>query len=172
MNKNIIEVDVNIDKPNEMINFAKTLKQVIVEQKMYANIQGKNYPLVEAWQFCGAVLKCLPVIESLKELSVDGEVKYRAKVNLKRIDTGDIIGCGIAICSNKEKGKEYFLEYAIASMAQTRAVGKAYRNSFGWLMKLAGYEATPSEEMDFMKNKEENTKEKIMEVYKNERDNT
>jgi hypothetical protein len=172
MDNKMIKVDVNIDKPDEMINFAQTLKKVIVEQKMYANIQGKNYPLVEAWQFCGAVLKCLPIIESLKDISVDGEVKYRAKVSLKKIDTGDIIGCGIAICSGKEKGKEYFQEYAIASMAQTRAVGKAYRNSFGWLMKLAGYEATPSEEMDFMKNKTENTKEQIMEVYKNERNNT
>ena len=32
-------------------------------------------------------------------------------------------------------------------MAQTRAIGKAYRNVIGWVMKLAGYEATPSEEM-------------------------
>ena len=32
-------------------------------------------------------------------------------------------------------------------MAQTRAIGKAYRNLLGWVMKLAGYETTPSEEM-------------------------
>ena len=32
-------------------------------------------------------------------------------------------------------------------MAQTRAIGKAYRNLIGWVMKMAGYEATPKEEM-------------------------
>ena len=34
-------------------------------------------------------------------------------------------------------------------MAQTRAIGKAYRNLLAWLMKAAGFEATPAEEMDF-----------------------
>jgi hypothetical protein len=33
-------------------------------------------------------------------------------------------------------------------MAQTRAVSKAFRNVFGWLMKVSGYEATPFEEME------------------------
>ena len=146
---NIIKVDVNIERPNELIEFAQTLKKVIVEQKLYANIQGKNYALVEAWQFCGGILKALPVVESVKDLSDENTIRYRAKVNIKRLDTQEIIGSGIAICTNKEKGKQYFEEYAIASMAQTRAIGKAYRNAFGWLMKLAGYEATPAEEMDF-----------------------
>ncbi len=41
-------------------------------------------------------------------------------------------------------------EYAILSMAQTRAVGKAFRNQLAWLMKAAGFEATPAEEMDFV----------------------
>ena len=93
----------------------------------------------------------MPVVESVKDLSDENTIRYRAKVNIKRLDTQEIIGSGIAICTNKEKGKQYFEEYAIASMAQTRAIGKAYRNAFGWLMKLAGYEATPAEEMDFAK---------------------
>jgi hypothetical protein len=32
-------------------------------------------------------------------------------------------------------------------MAQTRAIGKAYRNTFGFIAKAAGFEATPAEEM-------------------------
>jgi hypothetical protein len=36
-------------------------------------------------------------------------------------------------------------------MAQTRAEGKAYRMLLSWLMKAAGFEATPAEEMDFAK---------------------
>ena len=54
----------------------------------------------------------------------------------------------MAICTNKEPGKTNFDEYAVASMAQTRAVGKAFRLKIGWLLKIAGYETTPAEEMD------------------------
>jgi len=32
-------------------------------------------------------------------------------------------------------------------MAQTRAIGKAYRNKIGFIMKLAGFQGTPAEEM-------------------------
>ena len=32
-------------------------------------------------------------------------------------------------------------------MAVTRATGKAYRLGFSWIIKLAGYEATPAEEI-------------------------
>src|SRR6185369_14512327 len=51
--------------------------------------------------------------------------------------------------------KRRFDEYAIASMAQTRAIGKGFRNLLGWLMKAAGVEATPAEEMDFARHEED-----------------
>ena len=35
-------------------------------------------------------------------------------------------------------------------MAQTRAIGKAYRNILAWIIRAAGYEPTPAEEMDYM----------------------
>ena len=38
-------------------------------------------------------------------------------------------------------------------MAQTRAEGKAFRMILAWLMKAAGFEATPAEEMDFKNDK-------------------
>ena len=54
-----------------------------------------------------------------------------------------------AICSNDEPSKASYAPFSIYSMAQTRATGKAYRLALGWIMKLAGYESTPAEEMDF-----------------------
>ena len=39
------------------------------------------------------------------------------------------------------------MEFQIASMAQTRAVSKAFRLALSWVMTLAGYEPTPAEEM-------------------------
>lgn len=137
----------DLAKPTDVIGFSNKLKELIVEKKLYANIKGKNYPLVEAWQIAGALCGVYPEVKSLEDLSTGDVIKYRAEVELKN-NSGEIVGAGIAICTNKESGKRQFEEYAIASMAQTRAVGKAFRIKLGWLVKLAGYEATPAEEMD------------------------
>jgi hypothetical protein len=53
-------------------------------------------------------------------------------------------------------------------MAQTRAIGKAYRNLLAWLMKAAGFEATPAEEMDFAKEEAPTKKPKVVEVVAEE----
>jgi hypothetical protein len=146
---NIVNTDFSLDKPSELINFSNELKKVIVEQRLYTNIQGRNYIHAEAWVFCGAVLGVMPIVDSLEDLSSEEKIKYRAAISLKRVSSGDIVGSGVAICTNKEKGKQLFDEYAIAGMAQTRAISRAYRNAFGWLIKLAGYEATPVDEMQY-----------------------
>ena len=54
-------------------------------------------------------------------------------------------------CSNEEQKKHTFDEYAIESMAQTRAEGKAWRMLLAWMMKAAGFEQTPAEEMEEQK---------------------
>ena len=136
---------VNINSPKALADFSKELKKFIVENELYTNIQGKNYVHVEGWQFAGASMGLFPVVEKLEEVS---EMKYRAEVKIIQLSTGNTIGYGVAICSKAEAKKKSFDEYAIASMAQTRAVGKAFRLSIGWIMKLAGYEATPAEEMN------------------------
>jgi len=73
---------------------------------------------------------------------------YECVCKLVSIQTGKEIGFGAAICTNAETKKAEFDEYAIASMAQTRAIGKAFRNLIGYVMNAAGYEATPAEEME------------------------
>jgi hypothetical protein len=87
-----------------------------------------------------------------------------ATCEVRNITTGQLVATGIALCSNAEKTKRYFDEYAILSMAQTRAIGKAYRNLLAWLMKAAGFEATPAEEMDFAKEETPTKKPKVFEV--------
>jgi len=64
------------------------------------------------------------------DLSTDKEIKYKCKAEI--LDANDkVIGRGYAICSNREDKKKTFDEYAIMSMAQTRAIGKAYRSLVG-----------------------------------------
>lgn len=136
--------------------FSKELKRFIVTQKLFSNIQGKNYVNVEGWEFAGAATGISPMITKIERVESTGEIKYRAEVELRNV-AGDVVGFGMAICSDKESGKKGKDEYVIASMAQTRAIGKAYRNKLAFLMKMAGYEPTPSEEIEEKKtNKEEN----------------
>jgi len=146
-----MENSLSIAKPQEALQVASTLQTFVTERKLTANIQGKNYPLVEAWQFAGSQLGLIPVVKEVKNLSNEFELKYEAFVEVVRLTDGLVLSRGYAVCSNKEHSKKRFDEYAIASMAQTRAVGKAYRNILAWLMKAAGFEATPAEEMDFIK---------------------
>ena len=137
---------VNLANPKDIRAFANNLKDLIVNNGLYTNLKGKNYVNVEGWQIAGAFTGTLPVVEVVENLSEGNYFKYRAEVSL-RDENNNKVGYGVAICTNREPGKQNFAEYAVASMAQTRAVGKAYRMKIGWLLKVAGYETTPAEEM-------------------------
>jgi hypothetical protein len=94
----------------------------------------------------------VPIVEQVLNVSNDQEIKYQAKVTLFDMRSQHTVGAGFAICSNKESGKKFYQEFAIASMAQTRAIGKAYRNILAWIIRAAGYEPTPAEEMEYTGN--------------------
>jgi hypothetical protein len=135
---------------DSMLQLSNELSKLIKEKGLSSNIQGKQFVNVEGWQFAGASLGLMPIITSTQDLSNETSIKYMATCEVRNINTGAVVATGIALCSNAEKTKRYFDEYAILSMAQTRAIGKAYRNLLAWLMKAAGFEATPAEEMDFV----------------------
>jgi len=133
----------SIDKPSEMTVMAGILKQHIIKHNLFTEISGRNYVHVDGWSFAGSLLGMYPRVDSVECLSSGNEVKWRANVSIYRADK--VVSTGIAICSNKESKKVKFDEYAVLSMAQTRAIGKAYRNLIGWVIKLAGYETTVAE---------------------------
>lgn len=151
--------DINLSSPKDIMSFANDLKELILVNKLSTFIQGRNYVNVEGWQIAGAFTGTFPIVEVVENLSEGNVYKYRAEVSL-RDKEGNKVGYGVAICSNKEPGKNNFAEYAVASMAQTRAIGKAYRMKIGWLLKIAGYETTPAEEMDTIVVDENIVKEK------------
>lgn len=144
-------VKVSVNSPQALAKFANVLKDFIVKRSLYTEIQGKNYVHVEAWEFAGICMGIAPIVRETTDLSSDTEIKHKARVELILINNGKIVGGGEAICSGNEakNGKKIRTdEYAVLSMAQTRAVGKAFRLSYGWIMKMAGYEATSAEEME------------------------
>lgn len=124
------------------------LKKFLQANGLVMNIAGKNYVPVEGWQFTGMQLGLTEVVVSCEPVATEGnEVKYKAVVEVIN-QNGTVISRGFAWCSDQEKKKKGFEEYAVASMAQTRAIGKAYRNILAWVIKMSGYEATPFEEVD------------------------
>lgn len=139
----------DIARSDETLSLATDLAKFIRENKLAANVGGKEYVNVEGWQYAGSRLGIVPIVEQVLDMSHDAEIKYQAKVTLFDLRSQQTVGAGFAVCSNKENGKKFYAEYAIASMAQTRAIGKAYRNILAWIVRAAGYEPTPAEEMDY-----------------------
>jgi hypothetical protein len=142
----------DIAKSDETLDLAKDLAKFIKENKLSTQVQGKEFVNVEGWQYAGSRLGIVPIVEQVLNVSNDQEIKYQAKVTLFDMRSQHTVGAGFAICSNKESGKKFYQEFAIASMAQTRAIGKAYRNILAWIIRAAGYEPTPAEEMDYAGN--------------------
>ena len=150
MDNQLTKPTYDIVNKDSMLSLSNELAKLIKEKKLSTNIKGKDFVNVEGWQFAGAALGLMPIITETKDLSNEKVIKYTATCEIRNISSGNVVAVGVALCTNAEPTKKYFDEYAILSMAQTRAIGKAYRNLLAWLMKAAGFEATPAEEMDFV----------------------
>lgn len=127
---------------------ANRLVNIVERAKLYSMIKDKKYVRAEGWTTMAAMLGVFPHVEYCRKLDREGEIAYEAKVVLSHL-SGRVVGSGEAICSSSERTWSGRDEYAIKSMAQTRALGKACRVSFSWIMALAGYEVCPAEEMTY-----------------------
>ena len=150
MDNQLTKPTYDIVNKDSMLSLSNELAKLIKDKKLSTNIKGKDFVNVEGWQFAGAALGLMPIITETKDLSNEKIIKYSATCEIRNIGNGSVVAVGVALCTNAEPTKKYFDEYAILSMSQTRAIGKAYRNLLAWLMKAAGFEATPAEEMDFV----------------------
>ncbi len=142
----------DIARSDETLDLAKDLAKFIKDNKLSTTVQGKEFVNVEGWQYAGSRLGIVPIVEHVISSSTESEIRYQAKVTLWDMRSQHTVGAGFAVCSNKESGKKFYQEFAIMSMAQTRAIGKAYRNCLAWIIRAAGYEPTPAEEMDYNTN--------------------
>lgn len=133
------------------LQVATDLQKFISENGLTTRFGTSEHVNIEGWQYAGQRLGLLPQIVRVEDMSSpDGAViKYFAHAELTDLRTGNVISRAVHMCSNREHGKQRNQEFAILSMAQTRAIGKVYRQTIGWLIKAAGYEATPVEEMNY-----------------------
>ncbi len=133
--------------PEEVIRFgsavAGALADVIERRRLSITIQGRRYVRFEGWAALGAMLG-VAAREARVVRREDGA--YEAEVEIVRLRDQAVVGRGSAVCSPEEPNWAGRPEYAIRSMAVTRAAGKAFRLAYSWVMALAGYEPTPAEE--------------------------
>lgn len=125
---------------------ATPLAELIKDRNLFTRIRQKDYVRVEGWNTLGAMLGIVPRERYVNAMSDNGG--YEAYVELIRTSDGAVIGGASAICARAEKRWGQADEYAVRSMAITRATGKAFRLGFSWIMALAGFEPTLAEEME------------------------
>jgi len=128
---------------------AKVLKDVVQQAGLSRKLGGnKEYLEFEAWQTIGKFYGCTPFIEWVRPIESDGKLfGYEARATVKDMD-GREVGSAEHQCDKSEQNWRSRPNYALKSMAQTRAQGKALRSVFAWVAVLAGYSPTPLEEMD------------------------
>jgi len=130
---------------------AKALVHAITgNPQLKVAISGRDYLKVEAWQTLGVMTKVDHIdVVWCREYTAPGASQHsgwEARVEIRDRD-GNVRGTGEAMCVRSERSWANRDEYAIRSMAQTRAVGKAYRMALSYIVSLAGYEGTPAEEI-------------------------
>ena len=138
------------DKIEVATKVAASLKRVIQSQDLAVKIGPSEYVTAEGWEVLGTMLGCTPYVESVEEIPTDVKHKfmYKATVSIRQGDTVLSRASAMAERNNMQKDRP-----SVYSMAQTRALGKAYRMALSWIVKMADYEPTPAEEMPRFKPK-------------------
>jgi hypothetical protein len=126
---------------------AVALQDVIRRKAKPVILNGEQYLEFEDWQTLGRFYGVTTRVDAVDPVSIDQATGFRATAAAVLAD-GRVISRAIAYCTTDEakwRGKPHF---QVASMAQTRACAKALRQVLSWVVVLAGYKATPAEEIE------------------------
>lgn len=147
---------------------AAALKHVIDAKPKKVKFNGETYLEYEDWLTVARFYGVTARIREVKHVQFGEAQGFEAFAEAVLVGTGQIVSAADAMCLNDEKnwntrpvyewqngtrkkiGDEAVPLFQLRSMAQTRACAKALRNVLAWVVVLAGYKATPAEEMDGM----------------------
>jgi hypothetical protein len=118
-------------------------KEIVL--KTAQNIQGRKYVRVEGWQSIANAYGCVASAKDVERV----ETGFRAIGQVRRMDTGIVIAEAEGFVGDDEKTWSKRDEYAKRAMAQTRAISRACRSAFAFVVTYmdAGLETTPAEEV-------------------------
>ena len=124
--------------PKAIHEFAEKYNLVVTDKR-----SAKKAVRCEVWQFILEQKNITPVFDS--EYCEAGIITTCRLLNKEGVE----ISHSSTIASNTESFLANKPAYAVWGMSQTRALARAAKNVFGHLVVMAGYSATPSDEMDF-----------------------
>lgn len=124
-------------------NAAGLCRELVV--KTAAKIQGKRYVQVEGWQAIANTFGCVASAKNVERV----EGGFRATGQVIRLTDGTVIAEAEGFVGDDEKMWASRPVFARRAMAQTRAMSRACRSAFAFVVTLmdAGLETTPAEEM-------------------------
>ena len=148
---------------------AKALGEVLKNKPKPVIINKEQYLEYEDWQTLGQFYGYTVKTGAAEMVDIDGVKGAKASASLIDIHTGLFLGGAEAYCMRDEEkwgtrakyewqgsgnsshrvkiGEESVPWFQLASMAQTRAGAKAFRNRLAWVVVMAGFKATPAEEI-------------------------
>lgn len=129
---------------------ASALKEVISNKAKKVMFNGEQYIEAEDWQTIGKFYNVAAKIEWTKYVEFGSAKGWEARAVVIHIPTGNEVSAAEAMCLTDEKNWGYKPLNQLRSMAQTRATSKALSTVLKWVVVMAGYRATPAEEMDDM----------------------
>jgi len=124
-------------------NAAGLCRELVV--KTASKIQGKRYVQVEGWQAIANTFGCVASARNVERV----EGGFRATGQVIRLSDGTVIAEAEGFVGDDEKTWASRPVFARRAMAQTRAMSRACRSAFAFVVTLmdAGLETTPAEEM-------------------------
>ena len=94
------------------------------------NIQGRKYIRVEGWQSIANAYGCVASAKDVERT----ETGFRAIGQVRRMDTGIVIAEAEGFVGDDERTWNKRDEYAKRAMAQTRAISRACRSAFAFVV--------------------------------------
>lgn len=102
---------------------------------------GKNYVTYTVWQFIASAVGLMPSFECVKD--GDTIICTCTLYNRQQVE----VSKSTMMASKEETFLKDKDDFAIWGMAQTRALSRAVKNIYGYLVEQAGYQSTPLEEI-------------------------
>jgi len=134
---------------HKAVDQATALRDVIESRGMFATINRRKFITVEGWTTLGAMVGVFPYVVWTEPYGTpdDNGRQHGWQARVEARYQGQPISAAESQCDRGESNWKNRDDFALRSMAQTRATSKALRLPLGFVIAIAGYEATPEAEM-------------------------
>lgn len=127
-------------------SLAVALRNELKAHGLTTRIGSREHINIDGWQLLGGVLGVTAHVVRNEPVMLGDERGFEAEAVL-RDRQGREVGRAVQICMRSEREWTKRPSYALKGMASTRAIARAWRQSFGFVAAAGGMSATPTEEM-------------------------